>query len=292
MARPGISKLGLPPRIYLPDICTPRVNGKPSFETPDESDREDLKRAQLLRESAFEHPEHVDPQAAVKLARRLEEGAGVGEIANTPASSVWMREQRRRIVGWLWFLSDDQPNLPVAIAHILPTSWIIPAADLMLADPKKLLERLRKDLNLCGAKDADGFLAAGLHGEFDPEHETFHLHVHADVLGGMIEVVREYREIERKRLSVTLEDGMKRPPVRIHRHLDHLPDPISYCFQSHWTMKKYHDLTTGEWERGKRRRIPEPWHSIFLLWMEKWKLEDLTLMMKLSVRQGKLYVKP
>ncbi|MBB3924316.1 hypothetical protein GGR43_000010 [Sphingobium jiangsuense] len=291
MARPGISKLRLPPKKYRPDLRTRRRDGLIKFETLDDARREDELRIERLRRIADQFPDIIDAQAARKLAIRLRRATEFDERGNTPASSIYMREQRIRTVGWLWSLYANPANAPVTTAHILPTKWIIHPQELMGTDPRKLLAQLRANLIRMGATEADGFLFAGLHGEFNPNDERFHLHVHCLISKGMIAVVERLRKLENRRLKKIANSKIRRSPVLIRRKkLRNLPEPISYCFQSYWPKKAYDDPDTGNWKRGEKHRIPEPYHSLFLLWVDQWRVEDLTLLMKLSVKAGKLEI--
>lgn len=291
MARPGISKLGLPPKQYRADRRTTRKDGLIRFETEDAARAEDRSRLEWLPRAAREHPDIIDAERVKRLLKRLKWAAKYDERGNTPASSVYMRDMRLRIVGWLWALQDDADNAPVTTAHVLPTSWIIPAEDLMLANPNDLLECFRAGLNRCGAGKADGFLFAALHGEYNASDGCFHLHLHCVVAQVMIDVVENFREIEKARLQKTANSDNRRPPVRIDaRPLYNLPDPISYSCKSYWQMKGHSDSASGKLIRGKGRRVPEPWHSLYLLWLDRWTIEELTLVMKLSVRAESLHV--
>lgn len=289
MARPGISKLGLPPRKYRPDLRTTRRDGVITFESEEASYDEDKFRIAQLERVERLYPDLLDPRSVRALRGRLEEGVWGESPIPTLASSLYMRQWRIRIVGWLWSLYDSPRNAPVTTAHILPTGWIIPAKDLMLVKPEMLMNCLRCDLNRLSAKAADGFLFAFLHGEYNPEDDCFHLHAHCLVSKGMIDVVKKLRNREKARL-LKFSNSITRTPVKIRATLRNLPNPLSYCCQSYWPKKGYLDPVTGDWKRGKKHRIPEPYHSLFLLWIDQWELEDLTLMMKLSVRAGRLEV--
>ena len=292
MARPGISKLGLPPKKYRPDHRTTRKDGLIRFETEEKAPTEDAVRIESLARAAELYPEIIDAEQVKRLIKRLKWAGSFDERGYTLASSVYMRDQRLRVIGWLWALQDHPNNGPLTTAHILPTSWIIPAADLRLANPKDLLECLRADLNRAGATKADGFLFASLHGEYNPGDNCYHLHTHCVVSRGMIGVVENLRKIENTRLQKSANLNKGRPPVRIDSWpLYNLPEPLSYAFKSYWPMKGYSDPVSGEPKRSKGCRIPEPWHSFYLLWLDRWKIEDLTLMMKLSVRAGQLHVR-
>ena len=291
MSRPGISKLSLPPKEYDPQYRTTCPDGVIEFETVEKACSEDEHRIEQLQKTARDHPDIVDPDSALKLAKKLKKALREDEPTPTSASSFYMRDMRRRIVGALWALQDDPRHAPVTTAHILPTGWIIPANDLMLIEPRKLLERLRKDLNDTGAANADGFLFAGLHGEYNPDDGCFHLHVHSLVSKGMIDVVGGLRNLENERLQKLSNDNLKRPPVRKRKPpLHNLPEPISYCCQSYWPVKTFQDAGTGKGKRGPRHRIPEPYHSLYLIWLDHWRLEQLMLLMKLGVSSGKLKV--
>ncbi|KAA9013046.1 MULTISPECIES: hypothetical protein [Sphingobium] len=290
MARPGISKLGLPPKKYRPDRRATRKDGLIKFETEEASYTEDEFRIGQLRRVARLYPSLFKKNYIRQLRRRLRKGVEGHRPDRTPASSIYMRNWRVRVVGWLWQLYADPRSAPVTTAHILPTKWILTPDELMRVSSKKLMKRLRSDLNRLGAKKADGFFFAFLHGEYNLDDGCFHLHVHCLVSKGMIAVVKRLKTVERARLRKTT-NSVKRSPVLIRKKpLKNLPGPFSYCCQSYWPRKGYHDGVTGDWKRGKKHRIPEPYHTMFLLWIDQWKLEDLALMMKLSVRAGKMKV--
>ena len=87
-------------------------------------------------------------------------------------------------------------------------------------------------------------------------------------------------------------DGRKLGAVyqKVHfsrRRWDNVPYTLSYRVQSYWPKTVTVNLGDEENPRMVRRsrqgRIPEPYHSISLLWLDRWRLQDLTLLVKLSV---------
>jgi len=103
----NISNLPPPPKAYRPDKETRREDGQIKFEKPGACQCEDTARAKALRRTANRHPNVVDMDCARKLADQLERSGETGENPESVASSLYMREQRRRIIGALWQLVEE-----------------------------------------------------------------------------------------------------------------------------------------------------------------------------------------
>jgi len=68
--------------------------------------------------------------------------------------------------------------------------------------------------------------------------------------------------------------------------LNRLPDPLTYIFQSYWPVRAIFQDGQGQWSKqAKKRRISEPYHSLYLLWLDRWSLKDLTLLLGIEVRK-------
>ena len=284
MSGRGVSKLRTPPNGYWPGHYTERDDGKIRFETYSKSEGEDSLRSRLLRSTTSKWPAVVDRKRALDLAERLENAVLQEEVLESAASSLYWREHRGNLAGWLWWLRDRYPHLLQALCTVICQYWEIPAADLERFAPSLFLNRVRSLANYYGAGQAEGYLAAGLHSEFVPETEVFRMHIHAIAAGGMIDVVDTMRQSPMLRgfTDILGEESVERRAVKIQRDLKNLPDPLTYAVQSFAPVRLWGSPGTGEM-RGKRRRIPEPYHSQYLLWLDRWRLEDLTLLIGLRV---------
>lgn len=291
MSGKGITKLLSPPAPYLLDQYTEREDGKIRFETMYAAEREDLCRNKLLVSSAYRAPGQLDANAALRLAKKHEDAVLHDEIYESPASSLFMREKRLRIGGWLWKLRDDYPGLPQALCTLISKWWEVPAEDFCLFDPAAFFKRFRNSLRRYGSREADGYIAGGLHCEFVPETRVFRFHLHLIAAGGMIDVIERMRKSPQLRGYVDcLGDKVEvKRAIKIQRDLSNYPDPLTYAFQAFCPVRVFGSPGTGEM-RGGRRRIPEPYHSIYLLWLDRYRLEDLTILVGLRVTKAGLIV--
>lgn len=176
---------------------------------------------------------------------------------------------------------------------IIPETWESWAEGLAVEDPRQLLNALRTALYAGGAAQANGWMIAFIHGEYDPIDGIFRIHVHGFACGEMAYVVDWLRKLPNYKTELYPEDGGVSPVYRRVRmtwkKLNNLPAPITYRLQSYWPAKANYISDDGSRTRAKRkRRIAEPHHSQVLLWQDKWKIEDLTLMIGLRVTKAGL----
>ena len=157
---------------------------------------------------------------------------------------------------------------------------------LLKFDPKAELEGFRSLLNRLGAGQADGYLFACIHGEFDPTTGLFHLHLHSLAGGEMLVVLSRVRKLPAYRSRRGAGEKQK---VKIgSQPLDNLPYPLTYIVQSSWPSR-WRGEVRGKSVRGEiRGRIPEPFHTAYLLWLDRWSLQDITLMIGLYVGRNGL----
>lgn len=279
MARLDVSRLPSPLAEYRIDRLQAGRDHTAIFETRRASRAEDALRSRRLRSSA--PSPLVDNDAASELANCL--AGPISRCHGRPSSSRYMRQFRIRIIGHLWQLIEEErwQADEVTTFTALPLGWEFTSETLYQADPRKLLDRLRGQLKRAGSADADGFLIASIHGEFEPEEQIYRLHVHGCAAGGMIGVLDKLRSLPayRPRPSVTVPMQIRRKPLK------DIPYPLGYAFKSYWPCRRIGMVGREGLVKRQRghHRIPEPYHRQVLLWLDRWSVSDLTLLMHLCV---------
>jgi hypothetical protein len=79
---------------------------------------------------------------------------------------------------------------------------------------------------------------------------------------------------------------VRRPVRRSRKPLADLPRPLAYIWQGWWPAHARGDGSTAEGNNQRHRRkrhIPEPFHSQSLLWLDRERIDDMTLMIGLYV---------
>ena len=285
MARLPITDLPLPMPRYRPDRARPCIRTRHSFETLEDAHAEDLFRARSIRTACWSADAPLDRDAALALADRLER-SGSGEVEfESMASKVYMGRQRIAIGGALWKLAANHPD--ARTFTVAPRGWVYTAEELLRLNPSDLINSIRSALNRVGAGKTSGFLIFSIHGEFDASSGLFYLHVHGLADSPMLAAIDRLRK--RPKYRRRRSKGEKRTRVRLGRiALTNLPYPLTYIYQSSWPKRWRGEIDGVEYRGGKRHRIPEPYHTILLLWLDRWSLRDITLMMGMSVRRNGL----
>ena len=288
MPRLGISSFPDPSALYciaILDPPPPDRRGRPrkGFETEKLSAEEDPHRAERLAK-ARNAPGLFRAWSALKLARKLRRR----RRPRTPASSRYMRDWRIRLIGAVWKLINDSPWDPATAGNVgvfsaVNRTWTFTPAELRRVDAARLMQNFRTDLNRAGAVTADGFLIGFLHGEWEPNEGVYRLHVHGVAAGGMIAVIDALRQRKSYR---HYPDGAVKDAIKVSRKpLEHLPFAISYQFKSYWPERwiGWSDKAGKVVRERRGRQIKEPHHSQVLLWLDRWSLEDMSLLMKVRV---------
>ena len=232
---------------------------------------------------------------AIELARLLDPDDPNWRNPENPANPVYMRDQRIRIVGGIWKVIAENPDNDVFSFTLIPEGTVYAAGCLYEADPIAMNRKLRTHLRQAGIKDASGFLFMGMHGEFDPATGKFRLHWHGIGVGRdmrhALDRLRKVRAFKSRRASPTGSKVDK--PIRVSRApLGSLPAAISYTVQGFWPSR-----WTGVGELGQpikqrnKHRIKEPHHSEHLLWLSKWQLQDLILMVGMRATKHGLKIR-
>lgn len=169
---------------------------------------------------------------------------------------------------------------PNNFTALLPDG-VVDVSGLLEFDPARRLQAFRSTLNRRGAAEASGFLFACIHGEFDPTTCLFHLHLHGLASDGYLDLLDSLRSLPAYRSARGSGEKQK---VRIGRRpLDNLPYPLTYIVQSSWPSRWRGEIDGVAQRSAIRARIPEPYHTAHLLWLDRWSLQDVTLLMGLRV---------
>ena len=161
----------------------------------------------------------------------------------------------------------------VATFTLISRTWEFDRPGLDGADAPAMLAWLRTELNRQGAAEADGWLVAFIHGEWEPNAGVYRLHVHGVGAGGMLTVA----DALRRRPHFASPDIGQPPDVVEHRvvlprkPLEHLPHALSYLLKSYRPEKwigVVDDLGTVRRVR-RSRRIGEPHRTQVLLWLDQ-----------------------
>ncbi|WP_439469157.1 hypothetical protein [Blastomonas fulva] len=290
MSQRSVENLTKPPKGFNP-AKAPKPSGRSrGFETATYAENEDYIRSCVLRRVAKTLSKGRDRSSMEKLAADLDGNA----IPATPASSRHMRERRNAVIGHGWRVMDAVPTMPRGTVTVMVRGWQFDPDDLHLVDPRKLLEPFRADLNRCGLSKADGFAFFGLHGEYNSLTGMFDLHIHGFFVGGVGAVVDRLRKRPKYRPVVIEHEGARKKVNRVKvstRPMDNMPYPITYVLQSWWPRRDTF-VAGGKVKRSKaRKRIPDFPHAMWLLWIDRWMVSDLTLMVRMRVtKQGLVHV--
>jgi len=209
----------------------------------------------------------IDRAHAENLALRLEESLEFGIPTWTLASSVAFRSMRAAIFGQMFEALSVYHDADLCMFTILKKSWVFSPEEFNETVAIKIKREFENDLRRSGAFDNGDPFIAFLDGEFEPSSSKFILHFHG------ITTVRKARLLpnlkKRKGYDLTSTGA---PPIRCDPVRDRIRE-FTYCLMSYWVAKT---VFAGH-RNGSEHRIPEPYHSLYLLWLDKQRLLDLTV---------------
>lgn len=279
---------------YLPFVQSPYLQqAQAAIESEADAEKECRARERMLKDAGWDdwnwsRYEELASEAEA-LGRRLEVARRGGEAYESPVNPIWMQERRVCLGGAMHKISGEIGGVDTT-ATIMPANWESTPEQLYDVDPRQLLCNLYAMIYRYGGDCAKGFFLAGLHGEWDQLREKLLLHLHCWLAGEFIDVLDDLRKSGKMQGPTRLVDGKpkKRRAIRIRREpLYDRPKPYTYVVQGFWPSRYFLNPDTGEAKRGPRRRIPQPVHTDVLLWLDRWKLDDLVIRMGLdSNRHG------
>jgi hypothetical protein len=290
MARRSLDQLPMSPMRYRLDKRTKRSDGVIRFETQTASQSEDGKRGEWIPLHAPTLPRRKLRRRAERLAKRLSRSGAGEKVPQTLSSSCYMRELRLRIGGWMWALVDRPECDNARTFTLIPRGGSIPVAGLWAFNPVKFIEGIRADINRKLGKERDGFLILFLDAEFDTESEVYSFHVHGLAAGALLEAVRKLKPGKHQRKGKR-PSNKYRSDEQVHKRvmvgkkpLNNLPDPLTYMCKPFWTRKRTGIVCSGKVKRENRKgRIREPFHTQLLVWLDRYSISDISLMMRMRV---------
>lgn len=271
------------------------------FETEEQAVDEARLRANILRIDAAKHGGDWGRRARA-LANKIDPDLNP-RFSRSLADPRYMRDQRIRIIGALWKLYDSLGHLNVRRCDVIRTDWNLGLVDFIDEDAARVKNEFRSTivrttarLQRQGIETAGRFIFAALHGEFDPDGMAFQLHYHVvedDQAAIVIDSLRDRQGFITPRRSDAVElgaaDGHVATPVRVtHAQLTNVASALGYLLKSYWLQYPRIETATGSKKlTGKGRRIQSPFLSAQLLWMDKFDIADMILMVGLRVtREG------
>lgn len=297
MPRPNITMLALPRRKYR--LCA-KADG---FETLAQAKAEDRNRARLLRKDAAKTQSAWGAIAAA-LADRIDPDAS-SSVPRTLASARYKRRHRRRIVGHVALLVSRRRDGRICNFTAVRKDWTRHTDTLEATDLVHILRQFRESLDRAKAtikrkllkrgrsahKPWDGWIWAEIHGEHEPETDSYPIHIHGVATGDMIEVLdclRRQRVYKRWAAEGDIPPA-QRPVVLSRKRYFNLLSGIAYNSKSYWPSKRLGLVKSGATKKQRfHGRIQNPQHSHVLLFLDRWTLTQITLLYGLTIRNGRL----
>jgi hypothetical protein len=246
------------------------------FETREEAEREDRKRARLIQKT-IQHYRAANSDPVVPLThklRRLSRRLGTvreGRIPATPASARKMRRVRKQVFAAVMAAFEVFDDREICTFTVISTAWRFDSDQLESVTARQIKRRFLSHLDRSDISPIKGCLVAFIHGEFDPSSGLFQLHLHG--VGTRAKVKALHRLKGRWGYKKTTTGSH---PIRIEA-VRNRGRQVSYLLQGFWPSRAVRDVA-GVQKRDRRKgRIPEPFHAQSLCWLDRQKLGEMTI---------------
>lgn len=216
-----------------------------------------------------------DSGAIRDLAERLRGGATSGFPPLTLASSLRMRAIRQGLSRALLDAFEEYPDAGLRTVTVIYSGWSFTPAELDQVTAAKLKAQFRQHLIRGGVLKVPGPLFAVLHGEFEPTSGRYILHYHlvttaakaAALLAGL-----RAKKIKGYTVTATGSAPVRRSRIgnRVHQ--------LTYLAKAYWPSKPIIWINGKPQRVRDPRRIPEPYGTQVLLWLDRQTFPDLVLM--------------
>ncbi len=214
------------------------------------------------------------PQIDRFEARRLAAKLGVAAMQPSPpaslASSVAMRAIRKAVLQAMQQALKPYPTL--CAVTVINRSWRLTPADLENIAAATIKRQFTTHLNRCGASRHPGPLIAFLHGEFEPTSGYYQLHFHLVTTPEKARALKALKRIQGYVKTATGAAPIHITPVRDRRR------QFSYVLKGYWPSKAVRTYGSVRKRDRSHCRIPEPFATQVLLWLDRQQLADLTIL--------------
>ena len=192
----------------------------------------------------------------------------------TMATAVAMRHIRLKVIGALLDALADYHDDELRTITVVKPSWRFTPERLSTLSAKSLKVQFEGDLKRTGTYRYPGPLVAFLHGEWEPTHGVYVLHYHIVTTRAKA----AYMLAEFRKLPATFgATPYVLRPLRSSNVKDRTRQ-LTYLLKRYWPQRALRWID-GRWVRDRRfHRISEPYSSAYLLWLDRHRLLDLTIM--------------
>lgn len=195
------------------------------------------------------------------------------QIAASTASSIAMRTIRLEVIGTLLTALDDYADQDLATVTVAKGSWVYTPEELLAVDAATIKRAFMRDLKRTGVTLHPSPLVGFLHGEFEPTTGVYVVHWH---LMTTKEKAAALATMLRGLPDAYAPTELVKRPIRVSKVGDRVGQ-ATYMLKSFWPQRALR-LTANGWKRDRDYdRICEPWSSIYLLWLNRHRLLDLTV---------------
>ena len=267
------------------------------FETEAKSAREDGERARRMRRvlnrpgrttwlnirdrlwlltqsPRLVHPA-LDREAIDDLAERLEVGVASSLPPLTLASSLRMRQIRQGLGRALLNAFEIYADADLRTVTVIYAGWSYTPAELERVTAAQLKAQFRRHLERAGVLKLPGPLFAVLHGEFEPTSGRYVLHYHLVTTAAKAAALKAGLTAKRiKGYAITRSGSV---PVRRSQIGDRFGQ-LTYLVKSYWPSKPIIQINRKPKRLRDHHRIPEPFGTQVLLWLDRQEFSDLVVM--------------
>lgn len=203
-----------------------------------------------------------------------------GDWCNSPACPMCRRIHRRRWIEHMFKLWPNTPEILVKLKFVtlLHEDWTIPAGKLNSLHPRTITDKLRQQFLRMGFT---GAIIGAIDGSFDPDLKVWFVHVHLVVKGLTHEMAKKLHE-----LYPASSDIPK--PVMVGK-VEDAGGRFSYVLKAFWNLRtRFIDSQGRVNTPEKKQRVPEPHHTEYLLWLDRFAVSDQMLLVGVRRYGGRL----
>jgi hypothetical protein len=236
------------------------------FETLDACWAEDRRRARALRQVSDELRTAFGCNAEA-LAELLERGAEQKIAPNSCASVAYMRGRRLAFLGSLLELIHNNKGLELGFVSVAEREWRFDLHDDVTTLEDNIRSQFRRLLNSVRIWDFPGFMVACVNGQFDVREQKTQFMFNGIYAG------------EKRRASLIWDNDDQLQPSALSVNESDLPGQICQLIPN-CIVEGDLDFVATE----NRRRMREPYHSLYLMWLAHCSLADRMLLDDVSVK--------